>query len=177
MDGLINWQSFWSAVLGAIPGLIVALLVLRVTTGFSRSLEKLKGELQQDVIRFTKWHEKRVEAFVAIYVAFTEFLDFLRKDLYFSPRSPMTLEPLHEFHRAITTQIVFLDDELAEKVLRYQGELHYFRNDVYASGKIGSEETKSKLDYEIPAYLPRLRRTISSRISPDRRCTTGTSMP
>ncbi len=76
---MVNWQAFWSGLLGTtIPGLIVTLLVLRITSSFNRSLERFKFDLQRDTVRFSKWHEKRVDACVAVYVAFSQFLDFLR---------------------------------------------------------------------------------------------------
>ncbi len=39
-------------------------------------------------------------------------------------------------------------------------------NDVVGNGKIASEETRNRLDYEIPAYLPRLRRAINQSMDP-----------
>src|SRR5712672_2728035 len=111
---MVNWQAFWSGLLGTtIPGLIVTLLVLRITSSFNRSLERFKVELQRDAVRFSKWHEKRVDACVAIYVAFSDFLDFLRKELYLDDQRP-SLDPLHNFSRELQKQMIFLDDKLAE---------------------------------------------------------------
>ncbi len=45
-------------------------LTLRV----NKSLERLKSDLQRDVFKFSKWHEKRVEAVIAIYQAFETHL-------------------------------------------------------------------------------------------------------
>ncbi len=164
---MVNWQAFWSGLLGTtIPGLIVTLLVLRITSSFNRSLERFKFDLQRDTVRFSKWHEKRVDACVAVYVAFSQFLDFLRQELYLDDRPPMSLDPLHDFSRELDKQIVFLDDDLAEKILRYKGELHAFRNNVVLRKQAGTEFTQTKLDYEIPAYLPRLRRDINLALDP-----------
>jgi hypothetical protein len=164
---MVNWQAFWSGLLGTtIPGLIVTLLVLRITSSFNRSLERFKVELQRDTVRFSKWHERRVDACVAVYLAFSDFLDFLREELYLADRSPMCLDPLHNFSREVQKQMIFLDDGLAEKVLKYKGELHAFRNEVVSRRQAGSDFTQTKLDYEIPAYLPRLRRDINLALDP-----------
>src|SRR5262249_3077430 len=131
----------------------------------NKSLERLKSDLQRDVFKFSKWHEKRVEAVIAIYQAFETYLDFLRRQFY---REGMKgpIDQIHDFPRAIQRQIMFLDDELAEQVLQFQNELHGFWNDVIVNHKIGSEETRKRLDYEIPAYLPRLRRAINQSMDP-----------
>lgn len=164
---MISWEAFWSGLLGTtIPGLIVTLLVLRATSGFNRSLERFKGEIQRDSVRFSKWHEKRVDACVAIYVAFSDFLDFLRTELYVDDAPPVSLDPLHNFSRELQKQMIFLDDGLAEKVLQYQGELLAFRNEVVSRRQAGTEFTQTKLNYEIPAYLPRLRRDINLALDP-----------
>jgi hypothetical protein len=163
---MVNWRAFWSGLLGTtIPGLIVTLLVLRITSSFNRSLERFKVELQRDAVRFSKWHEKRVDACVAIYVAFSDFLDFLRLELYLDDQRP-SLDPLHNFSRELQKQMIFLDDKLAEKVLQYKGELLAFRNEVVSRRQAGTEFTQTKLDYEIPAYLPRLRRDINLALDP-----------
>lgn len=175
---MVNWQAFWSGLLGTtIPGLIVTLLVLRITSSFNRSLERFKFELQRDTVRFSKWHEKRVDASVAVYVAFSQFLDFLRQELYLDDRPPMSLDPLHDFSRELDKQIVFLDDGLAEKILRYKGELHAFRNDVVLRKQAGTEFTQTKLDYEISAYLPRLRRDINLALDPTYDSNEGEAKP
>jgi hypothetical protein len=162
---MVNWQLLLSGFLGSIPGLIVTLVV---TNSFNRSLERFKVELQRDAVRFSKWHEKRVDACVAVYVAFSDFLDFLREELYLDvdDRPPMNLDPLHKFSRELQKQIIFLDDGLAEKVLQYQGEFLAFRNEVVSRRQAGTEFTQTKLDYEIPAYLPRLRRDINLALDP-----------
>jgi hypothetical protein len=163
----MNWQSFLSGLLGTtIPALLVALLVQRFTGGLNRSLEQFKFDLQRDTVRFSKWHERRVDACVTTYVAFSQFLDFLRQELYLADRPPMSMDRLYEFDREIDKQIVFLEDDLAEKVLRYKGELHAFRNGIIQRKQQGSDFTQTKMDYQIPAYLPRLRRDINAALDP-----------
>jgi hypothetical protein len=136
-------------------------LTLRV----NKSLERLKSDLQQDVFKFSKWHERRVEAVIVIYQAFETYLDFLRKHLYWDWKGKEEqagpIDQIHDFPRAIQRQIMFLDDELAETVLQFQAELQAVWNDVVGNNKMASEETRKRLDYEIPAYLPRLRRAIN----------------
>ena len=79
----------------------------------------------------------------------------------------MDITPIHDFPCAIDEHIVYLDDILAEKVLRYRGELLMFWNDTVGGDKIGSHQIRQKLDYEIPAYLPRLRRDINQSLDPN----------
>jgi hypothetical protein len=117
----INWSTFWSSLLSAVPGLIVSLLVLRATRGINQSLEKFKSDLQQDTIKFTKWHEKRLDATAAIYNDFEVYLDFLRLALYFG-RQPMSMDPFHAFQRALQRRMVFLDEQFSQKVKQYQAE-------------------------------------------------------
>jgi hypothetical protein len=50
--------------------------------------------------------------------------------------------------------------------LRYQGQLFSFWNDTVVHNEIGSEDTRHKLDYELPAILPKLRRAINKTIDP-----------
>jgi hypothetical protein len=144
----IDWTAFWSGLLGTtLPGLFVSLLVLRVTRNFNQSLERLKSDLQRDVVKFSKWQERRVEASVAIYIAFRKYLDFLRLALYWEHKR-LDVTPMHAFHDAVDDNLVYLDDSLAEKVLQYQGELLAFWND--SVGRIGTDPVRKKLDYEIP---------------------------
>jgi hypothetical protein len=162
----MNSTAFWSAMLGAaIPSIMTAVISVYLTWGLNKSLERIKSDLQRDVFKFSKWHEKRVEAVIVIYQAFETYLDFLRLHLYWEgARGP--IDQIHDFPREIRKQIIFLDDELAEQVLLFQSELHAFWNDVVGGSKIASEETRKRLDYEIPAYLPRLRRAINKSMDP-----------
>ena len=47
---------------------VVGFLMQYQKKRFDRSLEKLKTDLQVDVVRFSKWHEKRVSALEEIYL-------------------------------------------------------------------------------------------------------------
>jgi hypothetical protein len=113
----MDWSAFWSAVLGsAVPGSAISLLVLYLTHRNNKAMERHKNELQQDIIKFTKWHEKRLAALEAIYIAFCEYLDFLRKVFYPSKRQPTCMDSMHAFNNAIERQIVYLDDAMAGKI-------------------------------------------------------------
>jgi hypothetical protein len=172
----IDWTAFWSGLLGTtIPGLLVSLLVLRVTRTLNQSLEKFKSDLQRDVVKFSRWHEKRVEASVAIYSAFREYLDFLRLAFYWEHKKGMDLTPMHTFRDAIEENIVYLDDTLAEKVLQYQGELLVFWNESIR--QIGSDAVRNRLDFEIPAYLRRLRADINESMDPTYQRSKGAFAP
>jgi hypothetical protein len=162
----MNWGAFWAGLLGTtIPGVIASLVVWHFTRRANVALEMIKTELAQDTVRFSKWHERRIDACVAIYSAFGEYLDFLRKALYWE-ESKASMNGMHDFNRVVERQLIFLDDQLAEKILTYKGELFLFWNDTMLGKRVASEETRRKLDYEIPAYLPRLRRDINRTLDP-----------
>ena len=55
----MNTDVIWSAVIGTTPGFIGSLVMFYLTRRSNKSLEKVKTDLQRDVIQFTKWHEKR----------------------------------------------------------------------------------------------------------------------
>jgi hypothetical protein len=172
----IDWTAFWSGLLGTtVPGLVVSLLLLWLTRKFNRSLETLKSDLQRDVLKSSKWHEKRVEASVAIYIAFRKYLDFLRLALYWEHEGRRDLTPMNAFHDAIEDNLVYLDDTLAEKVMQYRGELLAFWGD--SAGKIASDPVRKKLDYEIPAYLHRLRADINESMDPSYKRSKGVYAP
>lgn len=136
----MNWPVFLSGLIGSsLPALLIGIY-------FTRSLERLKGDLQRDVFKSSKWHERRIEAVVAVYEAFEVHLDFLRLQLYWKgAKGPV--DQIHDFPKAIRANIMFLDDELAEEILRHQGRLLSFWNDTVAHGQIASEDTRHKLDY------------------------------
>lgn len=164
----MDWNAFWSAVLGsAVPGSAISLLMLYLTDRNNKAMERHKNELQQDIIKFTKWHEKRLEALEAIYVAFCEYLSFLRKVFYPSQREATCLDPLHAFHNTIERQIVYLDDEMAETIKIYQGELLLFWNWAMTSGGDDEYERRRRLDYEIPKYLSKQRADINGFLDPN----------
>jgi hypothetical protein len=97
----MNTDVIWSAVIGTTPGFIGSLVMFYLTRKSNKSLEKVKTDLQRDVIQFTKWHEKRVEALITIYTAFCDYLVFLRQALYFERSEGMNLDPMHAFGNTI----------------------------------------------------------------------------
>ena len=125
----MEWNAFWSAVLGsAVPSSLISLLMLYLTHRNNKAMEHHKQELQQDIIKFSQWHEKRAEALLTIYNAFCDYLDFIRRSLYVQHKDGRCMDPMHDFHRTIERQIVYLDDVMADKVHQYQGELLGFWN-------------------------------------------------
>ena len=89
----MDTAAFFSALIGAVPGLIASLVTLHLTRKSNQSLEKFKTDLQQNVIQFTKWHEKRIEALITIHEA---FCDYLAKDFTLSRRVTFILEYLSQ---------------------------------------------------------------------------------
>jgi hypothetical protein len=169
----MNWNAFWSGLLGTtLPGLAVSLLVLYLSGRLNRAMERHKKDIQQDIIKFSKWHEKRLDALIAIYNAFCDFLRFLRSALYVE-NSRMNLDPMYTFQNVIERQIVYLDDATAQKVQRYQGELLLFWNWAIESlskeGEAARKKIQERLDTEIPAYLPWLRQNINDVVDPEYR--------
>jgi hypothetical protein len=67
--------------------------------------------------------------------------------------------------------MVYLDDALAKKVTQYQGELLLFWNSAITSlqthGEAAREKIRQQLNYEIPAYLPRLQADINQFLDPN----------
>jgi hypothetical protein len=166
----MNTDVIWSAVIGTTPGFIGSLVVFYLTRKSNKSLEKVKTDLQRDVIQFTKWHEKRVEALITIYTAFCDYLVFLRRALYFERSEGMNLDPMHEFRNTIERQMLYLDDSMARKISQYQGELLLFWNTAVrdlSSGESARERLQHQLDFEIPAYLPRLQEDINRFLDPN----------
>jgi hypothetical protein len=125
----------------------------------------MKGDLQRDIFKSSKWHERRIDAVVAIYEAFEVHLDFLRLHLYWKDEKG-PIDQIHDFPKAIRTNVMFLDDDLAEEILQYQGQLASFWNDTVANDEVASDNTREKLDYELPAILPKLRRAINKSMDP-----------
>jgi len=166
----MNTDVIWSAVIGTTPGFIGSLVMFYLTRKSNKSLEKVKTDLQRDVIQFTKWHEKRVEALITIYTAFCDYLVFLRQALYFERSEGMSLDPMHAFGNTIERQMLYLDDSMARKISQYQGELLSFRNTAItdlSSGESARERIQHQLDFEIPAYLPRLQEDINRFLDPN----------
>jgi hypothetical protein len=171
MNMAVLWSALIGAAVGAIPGLISSLVMLHLTRKSNQSLERVKTDLQQDVIQFTKWHEKRIEAIIAIYNAFCEYLNFLRRALYWNRTQGMNLDPMHDFREKIEREMLYLDDAMAQKVSQYQGELLVFWNTALKKlaeeGESARENIRRQLDVEIPAYLPRLQEGINQFLDPN----------
>jgi hypothetical protein len=160
----MDWTAFWSAMVGAIPATLISMFSLLVQTRSAQALELVKTQLQQDVFKFSKWHERRVDALLKIFEAFVDYLDFMRRKLYFE-NNKESLDPMHEFNDTVERQLVYLDDTMAEKVLRYRGELLIFWNSSILN--VASEEVRHRLDYEIPVMLRKLREDINRFADPN----------
>ena len=168
----MDWHAFWSAVLGsAVPGSAISVLLLYLTHRNDKAMETHKTELNQSIVKFTKWHDKRLEALLVIYNAFCDYLDFLRKALYVEHKEGLCLDPMHEFHRTTERQIVYLDDGMAEKVLKYKGELldtwNWAETKLRQQGEAGREEIRNRLVFKVPSYLPLLRKDINNFLDPN----------
>lgn len=167
----MNWSAFLSGLLGTtLPGLVVSLLMLYLTSRTNKSMERHRKELEQNIVRFSKWHDRRLESLITVYNAFCDVLDFLRRNLYVETKE-VRMDPMHEFFRTIDRQIVYLDDSMAEKVKRYQSELIGFWNwsmkSLSEKGEESRKDIRHRLDTEIPSYLPRLRRDINEFLDPN----------
>jgi hypothetical protein len=114
MDMAVLWSALIGAAVGATPGFISSLVMLHLTRNSNRSLERIKTDLQQDIIQFTKWHEKRIEALIAIYNAFCDYLKFLRRVFYLKRTEGFNLDPMHEFREIVERQMLYLDDAMAQ---------------------------------------------------------------
>lgn len=167
----MNWSAFVSALLGSIiPTTIGAAVMLFVKWRIDGSLERLRADLQHDLMKVTKWHDKRVEALETIYQAFVKYLDFLRRTLYVRSEGA-SMDPMHDFRNTLEQKMLYLDDSMTRKISEYQGELLLFWNsavtNLASEGEIAREQIRQKLDYEIPAYLPRLQKDINEFLDPE----------
>jgi hypothetical protein len=166
----MNTDALLSALLGGLPACITSLVTFHMMRKSNQSLEKTKTKFQQDLLQFTKWHEKRIEALISIYEAFCDYLDFLRRALYVR-HAGMNMDPMHEFRNKIERQMLYLDDAMAQKISQYQGELLVFWNTAMTSLSTEGESARGKiqqqLDFEIPAYLPRLQEDINRCLDPN----------
>lgn len=171
MNMAILWSALIGAAIGAIPGFISSLVMLHLTKKSNQSLERVKTDLQQDVIQFTKWHEKRIEALITIYNAFCDYLKFLRRVFYFEGTEGIFLDPMHEFREMIDRQMLYLDEAMAQKISQYQGELLVFwsaaQHKLATEGESARESIRWQLDFEIPACLPRLQEDINQFLDPN----------
>ncbi|HYH67703.1 MAG TPA: hypothetical protein VD866_23605 [Urbifossiella sp.] len=166
----MNWDAFWASLVGtSLPGLGVAGLLLFLSAKINRSMERHKKELEQNLVKFSKLHDKRLEAAVVIYHAFCDYLDFLRRQLY-SGGLRESMDGMWQFDRTLERQIIYLDQTTANTVSKFQGELLEFWNWAMKSlsvrGESARAEIQQRLDTEIPLYLPKLRVVINSVIDP-----------
>jgi hypothetical protein len=183
----IEWSAFWSSLLGTtVPGLVISLLLLWLNhrnakalesqkTTFAAQLAGLQHELTTQGAQFTFWHQKRVAALVEIYDAFRNYLDFLRRALYI-PGSRGSLDPYFDFRKLIDQNLVFLDDELQQRLNGMHVELLQFWNWAQQQERgvgITGDAVQQRLDFEIPGVLERLRREINSYADPLYRATSS----
>ena len=77
---------------------------------------------------------------------------------------------MHDFYNSIQEHLVYLNDDLRETVLKYQGELLQFWNWTVTLRSDEDpeiwEQVKKRLDFEIPQYLEKLRRDINAYADP-----------
>jgi len=177
----MNWNAFWSAMLGTtIPALIASLTMLYLTHRTNKALELhrnvlaerlsvLESELKRRAEMFSVWHQKRVNALVEIYEAFRLYLDFLRRALYI-PDTRINMDQAWEFRTTVERNLVFLGDTLQRQVQEFSGELLLFWNwaqqQQRAPGPLGEDPVQKRLDYEIPTYLEKLRQVINRYADP-----------
>jgi hypothetical protein len=183
---VMDWQTFWSALLGTtIPGLVVSLVLLWVNRQSTKAIESYKSDLASRLAalqvqlttqsaQFTHWHQKRVSALVEIYDAFRVYLDFLRRLLYVPKTQGQSMDPYHDFRKTIDRNLIFLDDGLQESVNALQVELLQFWNWAMREPRgqgISDDAVQRRLDFEIPNVLDRLRREINAYADPHYRAT------
>ena len=157
----INWQAFWSSLLGTtIPGLAVSILLLWLNNRSTKPVESYKSELARRLTELqnqlanenaqaTHWHQKRVAALVEIYDAFRPYLDFLRRELYVPGPPRESMDPYHDFRAALDKNLLFLDDDLQQFVNSLQGELLHFWNWAQEQPRghgITGDEVQRRLD-------------------------------
>jgi hypothetical protein len=147
------------------------MLMLYLNHRTRRAIEKYKSESARELSDHKLWHEKRIGSLLAIHEAFRRFLDWLRRSLYVAPPKRLDVTPLHDFFNSIQEHLVYLNDDLRETVLNYQGELLQFWN---WTATLRSDEdpeiwkqVQKRLDFEIPQYLEKLRRDINAYADPN----------
>ncbi len=177
-----DWPAFVASLVGTtIPGLIVSALLLFLNNKSSKSVEAYKVELSgqltelqhilaHDEAKARLWHERRVDALVAIYLAFADYLVFLRRMHYVEGDTPpgMSLDPLWDFRRILEKNRLYLDDELHKFVMALDGELMQFWQFAVKCRRDGNshEEVQRRLDYEVPSVLERLRIRVHEYADP-----------
>ena len=164
----------WASIIASWGGqtaltMVGSIIMLNLKRRVDKSIENIKSDLQQNVVKFTKWHEKRILALEEIYIAFQAYLDFLRLKLYFD--CDVSLDPMHDFRKSLDKQKLYLDDSMERKISQYEGELLMFWSASIQSlaieGESAREEIRHELDYKIPSYLVKLREDINSYLDPN----------
>jgi len=166
----IDWNIFWSALVGTtLPALGASLVMLLLTYRTNRELALLKGDLDKRAAMFSVWHQKRINALVETYEAFRVYLDFLRRALYI-PTTGKNLDPMWDFRTSIERNLVYLDTATQREIQTFQSELLVFWNWAHEQQGIGGEDhikaVQQRLDFEIPGYLEKLRKVINIYASP-----------
>jgi hypothetical protein len=167
---MMNWNAFWSGLLGTtIPATLVSILMLYLNHRTRRAIEKFKSESARELSDHKLWHDKRIASLVAIHEAFRRYLDWLRRSLYVRPLKGLDVTPMHDFRDAIQEQLVYLNDDLRDTVLKYEYELLQFWNWTVAlrSDPESWNQVQKRLDYEIPHYLELLRQRINAYADPN----------
>jgi hypothetical protein len=90
---------------------------------------------------------------------------------YFKTNDGINLDHMHKFHEIIDRQMLYLDDTMAQKISQYRGELLAFwssaQHKLMTEGESARESIRGQLDFEIPAYLPRLQEDINQFLDPN----------
>jgi len=167
----MNWNVFWSGLLGTtIPAFLVSLFMLYLNHRTNRAMEQYKSASSRDLSDHALWHERRVASLLAIHDAFRQCLDFLRRELYVAPSKGLDMTPLHDFFNSIQENLVYLNDDLRQTILNYQRELLQFWNWTMTlrvdDGSDGWKQVQKRLDFEMPAYLEKLRQVINTYADP-----------
>ena len=167
----MNWDAFWSGLLGTtIPAILLSVLMLYLNHRTNRSIEEYKSGRARELSDHKLWHEKRISSLISIHDAFRKYIAWLRNSLYVSQPKGLDLTPLHDFVDSIQEQLVYLNDDLRQTILKHQRELLQFRNwSVSLSTDEDPEvwkQVQKRLDFEIPQYLERLRQDIDACADP-----------
>jgi hypothetical protein len=161
-------SALMSAAIGGLAGAIVSAI------GGLGTLW-LRSHFERKAIKFSKWQDKRIAAVEAIYVAFCEYLDFLRKELYWE-NNGIAVDPMWAFRKTMERNILYFDETQAEKLSRYAAKLDAFRNDAIIrlgrDGEAARPDIRHELDTRIPLYLPQIRSDLVRMVDPF-----GSSLP
>jgi hypothetical protein len=90
--------------------------------------------------------------------------------MLYAPGSTLNMDPWFDFNKTLDLHILYLDDETADTVSRYRGELLLFWNWSHdclrAEGEGGRSKIQHRLDFEIPEYLPAYAKTLTDSSTP-----------